>query len=161
MPPYSPKQCKQSWWYLIALLLVTIPILIEKEQRKWRSAEQTELVAPITAEAYCATCQRTLLSLNQSGGWWVNKLTFLISILPVPLGSTLFAQQHAEIQEIEEIPLLPALLGDLQPSTGLRLQDSPWSPLRVFLKVTYYAIFNRLRWAMHMFITFVHKIILR
>lgn len=58
---------------------------------------------------HMSECSALYLSQGLPGGWWVNRLTS--PILPSPMGQTVFAQQHRGIQEIEEIPPLPVVLG--------------------------------------------------
>lgn len=101
------RQRKESGWYLMT------PASICSWQKRWARRKKVKKCWANRPCRFGGSARHmslcSALSQGLPGGWWVNRLTS--TILPSPMGQAVFAQQHGGIQEIEEIPSLPVVLG--------------------------------------------------
>lgn len=124
IPQLTLTQSKQPLWCLMDLPFVETQRVCfwhrntrESFQEKERDKVLNKQTFVVLLPHHVSVC--SALSQGLPGGWWVNRPTS--QILPSPMGQAVFAQQHRGIQEMEEIPSLPAEPRSPPPLAGLTL----------------------------------------
>lgn len=119
-------QCKQPWWCLMALPLVEIQawifFLAEAETEEVLNKQSPSPPLSLCIELWFDPRLLWLKGCRSGEGYpgW-------FPLIPSgPTGQAVFEQQHRRIQEVEEIPSLPLMLGPLLPPRCLYNMGSLW-----------------------------------